>query len=71
LKITALSAITALVGMNGAIDFMCFPHFDSPTILLRCSIQKMAEASKIFPRQANLKIVSVIFSAQIFCSRVF
>jgi len=22
----------ALVGMNGAIDFMCFPHFDSPTI---------------------------------------
>lgn len=23
---------TALVGMNGSIDFMCFPHFDSPTI---------------------------------------
>ncbi len=22
----------ALVGMNGSIDFMCFPHFDSPTI---------------------------------------
>lgn len=22
----------ALVGMNGAVDFMCFPHFDSPTI---------------------------------------
>jgi GH15 family glucan-1,4-alpha-glucosidase len=22
----------ALVGMDGAIDFMCFPHFDSPTI---------------------------------------
>lgn len=24
--------ITALVGMNGSIDFMCFPAFDSPTI---------------------------------------
>jgi len=23
---------TALVGMNGSIDFMCFPHFDSPTL---------------------------------------
>ena len=22
----------ALVGMNGAIDFMCYPHFDSPTL---------------------------------------
>ena len=22
----------ALVGMNGSIDFMSFPHFDSPTI---------------------------------------
>ena len=25
-------ATTALVNMNGSIDFMCFPHFDSPTI---------------------------------------
>ena len=23
---------TALVSMEGSIDFMCFPHFDSPTI---------------------------------------
>lgn len=26
---------TALVGMNGSIDFMCFPAFDSPTIFAR------------------------------------
>jgi GH15 family glucan-1,4-alpha-glucosidase len=23
---------TALVGLDGSIDFMCFPHFDSPTL---------------------------------------
>jgi GH15 family glucan-1,4-alpha-glucosidase len=25
-------ATTALVGLNGSVDFMCFPRFDSPTI---------------------------------------
>jgi GH15 family glucan-1,4-alpha-glucosidase len=25
----------ALVGMDGAIDFMCYPYFDSPTIFCR------------------------------------
>jgi GH15 family glucan-1,4-alpha-glucosidase len=25
----------ALIGMDGSVDFMCFPHFDSPTIFAR------------------------------------
>jgi GH15 family glucan-1,4-alpha-glucosidase len=31
----------ALVGMDGSIDFMCFPHFDSPTIF-----NKLLDAKK-------------------------
>src|SRR5690606_6912786 len=30
----------ALVGMNGSIDFMCFPRFDSPTIFAALLDQK-------------------------------
>ena len=30
----------ALVSLEGSIDFMCFPRFDSPTIFARCWIEK-------------------------------
>ncbi len=63
---------TALVGMNGSIDFMCFPAFDSPTIfaaLLDCKRGGHFQISR--RRMASSNIASVIFPTRIFCSRVF
>lgn len=39
----------ALVGMNGSIDFMCFPHFDSPTIFAALLDSKKGGYFKIAP----------------------
>ena len=36
----------ALVGLNGSIDFMCFPDFDSPSIFAALLDEKKAEAFK-------------------------
>ena len=30
----------ALVGMNGSIDWLCFPHFDSPSLFAPSSDKK-------------------------------
>ncbi|HEX5397712.1 MAG TPA: glycoside hydrolase family 15 protein [Verrucomicrobiae bacterium] len=40
---------TALVGMDGSIDFMCFPHFDSPTIFAALLDHKKGGRFQIFP----------------------
>src|ERR1700742_3261285 len=39
----------ALVGMDGSIDFMCFPHFDSPTIFAALLDHKKGGHFKISP----------------------
>ena len=38
----------ALVGMNGSIDFMCFPRFDSPTIFASLLDQQHGGEFSIF-----------------------
>ncbi len=59
----------ALVGMNGSIDFMCLPHFDSPTIFAallddkkggRFSIRPILE--KVRQRQLYVPDTSVLLS---------
>ena len=39
----------ALVGMDGSIDFMCFPHFDSPSIFAAMLDNKKGGRFKIAP----------------------
>ena len=46
---------TALVGMDGSIDFMCFPHFDSPTIFAALLDDKKGGHFKIAPASGEFK----------------
>jgi GH15 family glucan-1,4-alpha-glucosidase len=44
---------TALVGMDGAIDFMCFPRFDSPTLFAALLDPEKGGRFQIAPAQAD------------------
>lgn len=46
---------TALVGMNGSIDFMCFPAFDSPTIFARMMDKNRGGYFQIRPVSSEFK----------------
>jgi GH15 family glucan-1,4-alpha-glucosidase len=39
----------ALVGMNGSIDWLCFPHFDSPSVFAAILDEKKGGYFKIAP----------------------
>ena len=39
----------ALVGLNGSIDWFCFPHFDSPSIFAAILDEKKGGYFKIAP----------------------
>ncbi len=45
----------ALVGLNGSIDFMCFPNFDSPTIFAALLDDKAGGRFEIQPEFAEMK----------------
>jgi GH15 family glucan-1,4-alpha-glucosidase len=45
----------ALVGMNGSIDFMCFPRFDSPTIFAALLDHAKGGCFKIAPVSGDLR----------------
>ena len=44
----------ALVGMNGSIDFCCFPHFDSPTIFAGLLDRHRGGRFSISPTEADV-----------------
>ncbi len=46
---------TALVGMNGSIDFMCFPAFDSPTIFAKLLDANRGGYFQIAPANGEFK----------------
>lgn len=45
----------ALVGLNGSIDFMCFPDFDSPTIFAKILDDAKGGSFEIIPLSENIK----------------
>ncbi|MFZ0734250.1 MAG: glycoside hydrolase family 15 protein [Candidatus Sulfotelmatobacter sp.] len=46
----------ALVGMNGSIDFLCYPEFDSPTVFAALLDENRGGQFQIEPRLANMRI---------------
>jgi GH15 family glucan-1,4-alpha-glucosidase len=46
----------ALVGMNGAIDFLCYPDFDSPTIFAALLDDKKGGRFAIQPQLTNMRV---------------
>ncbi len=44
----------ALVGMNGSIDWFCFPHFDSPSVFAAILDDKKGGHFKIAPTAARV-----------------
>jgi len=46
----------ALVGMNGSIDFLCYPEFDSPTVFAAILDDQKGGKFEIRPRLSNMRV---------------
>src|SRR5712672_4676388 len=46
----------ALVGMNGSIDFLCYPNFDSPTIFAALLDDQNGGRFEIRPQLQNVRV---------------
>src|ERR1700758_4930245 len=46
----------ALVGMNGAVDFLCYPEFDSPTVFAALLDDQKGGCFQIQPQLSNMRV---------------
>lgn len=46
----------ALVGMDGSIDFLCYPDFDSPTVFVALLDDKKGGRFQVQPQLANVRV---------------
>src|SRR6476660_5964827 len=46
----------ALVGMNGSIDFLCYPNFDSPTVFASLLDDEQGGRFQIEPQLKDMRI---------------
>ena len=46
----------ALVGMNGSIDFLCYPDFDSPTVFAALLDDQKGGRFEIRPELSNMRV---------------
>jgi GH15 family glucan-1,4-alpha-glucosidase len=46
----------ALVGMNGSLDFLCYPDFDSPTVFAALLDEKQGGRFQVEPQLTNVRI---------------
>lgn len=52
----------ALCGIDGSIDFMCSPHFNSPSIFARLLDYEKGGFFKIAPIEENIKKKTILSS---------
>ena len=46
----------ALVGMDGSIDFLCYPEFDSPSVFVALVDDKKGGRFQIEPQLTNMRV---------------